>query len=290
MRRRQLRRPDRSPYALRSLDYTVRRTGFQPISESRASCTLRSCIMTTCHRRGRAPSRSAARVGTPTRSAAATTGGGTASDGQRSCPSTARSAPTPNHHRSAPLAHPEGAAGAPVALALVVVAGLIGTAAGTVAGRADDGPEYAAALAVDLEARSRGLLTAAEAGCVADGMVTSFGEDRLQDLELIGAPDQPWPLADFSDSDERTFATVSYDCVERPHLADHLADSWFPARGVDRRGPPVPRAGLRRRAGRGQGPRDPRGALHERGVRGRPPADRQRASTRSGGAGQGCGL
>ena len=63
-------------------------------------------------------------------------------------------------------------------------------------------------------------------------MVASFGEDRLQDLELVGAPDQPWPLADFSDSDERTFATVSYDCVERPHLADHLADSWFPAWAV----------------------------------------------------------
>ena len=117
------------------------------------------------------------------------------------------------------------------AAAVVAVAGIVGVAAGAATGAAADGPDYAAALASDLEARSRGLLTADEAVCVADGMVAQFGEDRLQGLELIGEPDQPWPLDELSDADERTFATVSYDCVEQQHLVDHLIDSWFPVRG-----------------------------------------------------------
>ncbi len=117
------------------------------------------------------------------------------------------------------------------AAAVVAVAGIVGVAVGAATGAASDGPDYAAALATDLEARSRGLLTADEAVCVADGMVAQFGEDRLQGLELIGEPDQPWPLADLSDADERTFATLSYDCVEQQHLVDHLVDSWFPVRG-----------------------------------------------------------
>ncbi len=117
------------------------------------------------------------------------------------------------------------------AAAVVAVAGIVGVAAGAATGAAGEGPDYAAALATDLEARSRGLLTADEAVCVADGMVTHFGEGRLQGLELIGEPDQPWPLTDLSDADERAFATLSYDCVEQQHLVDHLVDSWFPVRG-----------------------------------------------------------
>ena len=101
----------RTPYEVWTIRYAV--PGFNRSRSRARPARLRSCIMTTCHRRGRAPSRSAARVGIPTRSAAATTGGGTASDGHRSCRSTARSAPTPNHHRSARLAHPEGAADGP---------------------------------------------------------------------------------------------------------------------------------------------------------------------------------
>lgn len=131
-----------------------------------------------------------------------------------------------------PLGSPERPAGRPwlTALAVVIVAGIAGVAAGVVAGALDDGPDYTAALAADLEARSRGLLESGEAACVADGMVASFGEGHLQDLELVGEPDQPWPLRDLSDAEERTFATVSFDCIEPPHLVDHLVDNWYPAR------------------------------------------------------------
>jgi hypothetical protein len=115
--------------------------------------------------------------------------------------------------------------------AVVAVAALVGLAAGLATGAAGAAPDYASALADDLEARSRGLLTAGEAACVADGMVAELGEDRLRALELIGEPDQPWPLAELSDGERRTFATVSYDCIEQQHLATHLADSWFPAMG-----------------------------------------------------------
>jgi len=115
--------------------------------------------------------------------------------------------------------------------AVVAVAALVGLAAGAATGAADDGPDYAGALAADLEARSRGMLTGGEADCVAEGIVAELGEDRLQGLELIGEPDQPWPLAELSDGEERTFATVSYGCVEQQHLVAHLADIWFPVRG-----------------------------------------------------------
>lgn len=67
--------------------------------------------------------------------------------------------------------------------------------------------------------------------CVADGLVGELGEDRLRALELIGEPDQPWPLAELSDAEERTFATASYGCIDQQHLAAHLADNWFPVRG-----------------------------------------------------------
>lgn len=115
--------------------------------------------------------------------------------------------------------------------AVVAVAALVGLAAGTATGVAGGAPDYVSALAADLEARSRGMLTASEAACVADGMVAELGEGRLQALALIGEPDQPWPLAEPSDGEERIFATVSYGCIEQQHLASHLADIWFPVLG-----------------------------------------------------------
>jgi hypothetical protein len=114
------------------------------------------------------------------------------------------------------------------AAGVVAVAGVAGFAAGALVGAGASGPDVAGALATDLHARSRGLLTTGEADCVAQGLVVELGEQRLGDLELIGEPDQPWPLEELTDAERTTFATVSYGCVEQQHLALHLADSWFP--------------------------------------------------------------
>ncbi len=111
------------------------------------------------------------------------------------------------------------------------MAALVGAAAGSVAGAADGDHDYPGLLAADLAARSRGMVTAAEATCIADGIIAELGEDRLRPLELIGDPDQPWPLNELSDAEERTFATVSFGCLDHEHLALHLGDMWFPLAG-----------------------------------------------------------
>jgi hypothetical protein len=132
---------------------------------------------------------------------------------------------------SAPPPARAGRGGWALAAAVTVVAALVGAAAGSVAGAEDGDHDYAALLAADLAARSLAMVTDAEATCIADGIIAGLGEVRLRRLAMIGDPDQPWPLNELSDAEERTFATVSFGCLDHEHLALHLGDMWFPLAG-----------------------------------------------------------
>ena len=276
----------RTTYGVETIRYAVpgfnRRRGHAPPPS-------RSCIMSTCHRRGRARSRSAARAGTPTRWVAATIAGGTASDGRRSCPSTARNAPTPNHHRSAALAarrrsrvarrrrprrggrpdrhgrgHGRGASRRRPRLH-----GRAGRRPrGSVRAACSRPPRPGASPTGWWRAIRRGPPAGPRAGrrtrpALAARRLLRLGRTHLRHCEL------------------RLRRTTAPGRSPGRQLV--------PGAGGDRRGSPVPRAGLRRRAARGQGPRDPGRALHRRGVRGGPAADRQRAR-RGRRSGPGCGL
>lgn len=112
-----------------------------------------------------------------------------------------------------------------IAVVLVVAAGV---AVGYVLGGGGSGGSggVVEAVADDLAGRADGMLTAGEARCTAEALADGWGRPRLE--ELGGGSDEGLRIDELTDDEGRTFARVSYDCLDDRNVTRHLEEMWIP--------------------------------------------------------------